>query len=97
MAARVVEVQRKKLTLLERLYVLEIIRGLGVTLRHLALNLWGFVRRRRNIFTVYYPEERYPIPPAFRGMPVLVEREDGTERCVACGLCEVACPTHCIF
>ena len=33
---------------------------------------------------------------AMRGMPVLVQMENGKERCVACGLCEWACPTDCI-
>ena len=30
------------------------------------------------------------------GMPVLVSRSDGSPRCVACGLCARACPSHCI-
>ena len=29
-------------------------------------------------------------------MPVLVQLENGQPRCVACGLCEFACPTDCI-
>jgi NADH-quinone oxidoreductase subunit I len=29
-------------------------------------------------------------------MPVLVALENGQPRCVACGLCEFACPTDCI-
>jgi NADH-quinone oxidoreductase subunit I len=29
-------------------------------------------------------------------MPVLVQLENGAPRCVACGLCEFACPTDCI-
>jgi NADH-quinone oxidoreductase subunit I len=45
---------------------------------------------------VQYPEERVDHPDAFRGMPVLVALPDGSPRCVACGLCEFACPTDCI-
>jgi NADH-quinone oxidoreductase subunit I len=29
-------------------------------------------------------------------MPVLVQLDNGKPRCVACGLCEFACPTDCI-
>jgi len=29
-------------------------------------------------------------------MPVLVQLENGEPKCVACGLCEFACPTDCI-
>ena len=47
-------------------------------------------------FVVQYPEERVDYPDAFRGMPVLVQLENGQPKCVACGLCEFACPTDCI-
>ncbi|MFQ6020323.1 MAG: 4Fe-4S binding protein, partial [Dehalococcoidia bacterium] len=42
------------------------------------------------------PEERVDYPDAFRGMPVLVQLDNGQPKCVACGLCEFACPTDCI-
>lgn len=84
------------LTLWERLYIFEIMRGLIVTTRHFASNMIGFVAppkgKKRSVFTVYYPEEKVTLPPAYRGRPVLVMREDGTEKCVACGLCEKICP-----
>jgi NADH-quinone oxidoreductase subunit I len=70
--------------------------GLWVTQRHFLQNIWGFIRRRPTVFTVQFPEQRLPHPPAFRGMPVLVQMDNGKERCVACGLCEWACPTDCI-
>lgn len=76
--------------------LLAILRGLAVTARHFARNLWGFLRRRPTIFTVQYPEESQRVSPAFRGMPVLVRMPNGKERCVACGLCEWACPVDCI-
>ena len=71
-------------------------RGLWLTNRHFVRNLWGFIRRRPTVFTVQYPEQRLRLPGAFRGMPVLVQMDNGKERCVACGLCEWACPTDCI-
>ncbi len=73
-----------------------LLRGLAVSNRHFLRNLWGFIRRKPTVFTVRYPEERFPLPNAFRGMPVLVQMPNGKERCVACGLCEWACPTDCI-
>ncbi|MBW2396186.1 MAG: NADH-quinone oxidoreductase subunit I, partial [Deltaproteobacteria bacterium] len=59
-------------------------------------NLRGFATGRSTAFVVQYPEERVDHADAFRGMPVLVGLESGLPRCVACGLCEFACPTNCI-
>jgi len=82
---------------LERLYLPAIVQGLFVTGRHFFRNLRGFVTgRNRRDFVVQYPEERVDLPDAFRGMPVLVQLDNGLPRCVACGLCEFACPTDCI-
>ena len=95
------QVRRKiDLTLWEKLYVFEVLRGMYVTSRHFALNMIGFIipprGKKRRVFTVYYPEEKVTTPSAYRGRPVLVMREDGAERCVACGLCEKICPGHAI-
>jgi len=73
-----------------------ILRGLVVTASHFMRNLMGFIRGKPTIFTVQYPEEVQEVSPAFRGMPVLVQMPNGKERCVACGLCEWACPVDCI-
>lgn len=70
--------------------------GIGVTSRHFFRNLFGWLRGKPTIATVMFPEEDVVKPPSFRGMPVLVQMEDGKERCVACGLCEWACPVDCI-
>lgn len=89
-----------ELTLWEKLYVFEIIRGLYTTTRHFVGNMIGFVfppkGEKRSIFTVYYPEEKVTLPIAYRGRPVLVMHKDGTEKCVACGLCEKVCPASAI-
>ena len=98
MAVRVVKVKRQeKLGWLERLYVPMIVKGVWVTSAHFFRNLAGLISgRRTHSFVVEYPEERVDYPDAFRGMPVLVQLDNGQPRCVACGLCEFACPTDCI-
>jgi NADH-quinone oxidoreductase subunit I len=72
------------------------LKGMWIAQRHFLRNLWGFMIGKPTIFTVRFPEQRLTQPGAFRGMPVLVQMDNGKERCVACGLCEWACPTDCI-
>ena len=72
--------------LFERLYLPAIVKGLGITLRNMF----------RKPVVHSYPEERWPVPPGYRGLPRLVMGEDGIERCVACKLCEVVCPPEAI-
>lgn len=89
-----------ELTLWERLYIFEIIRGMYITTLHFIKNMFGFIippkGQKRSIMTVYYPEEKLDLPPAYRGRPLLVMRSDGGEKCVACGLCEKICPANAI-
>ncbi len=97
MPGRVIKVDRhEKLGWLERLYLPMIVAGLATTARHFFANLRGFATGNRTTFVVQYPEEQVDFPDAFRGQPVLVELPNGQPRCVACGLCEFACPTDCI-
>lgn len=97
MASRVVTVERRpRPRAMDTMGPLLIVRGLLVTARHFFRNLLGFLRGRPTIVTIQYPEEAQPFSPAMRGMPVLVQMENGKERCVACGLCEWACPVDCI-
>jgi len=96
-AGKVVTVERPpRPRAMDTLGPLAIVRGLVVTARHFMRNLMGFVRGKPTIFTVQYPEEVQKVSSAFRGMPVLVQMPNGKERCVACGLCEWACPVDCI-
>jgi len=86
----------EKLTWVERLYLPMIAQGVWVTSAHFFRNLLGFITGRRHDFVVQYPEERVDYADAFRGMPCLVQLANGKPKCVACGLCEFACPTDCI-
>ena len=59
-------------------------------------NFWGYMKGKPSTFVVQYPEQRLDYADAFRGHPVLVQLDSGKPKCVACGLCEFACPTDCI-
>ena len=46
--------------------------------------------------TVYYPYEKGPLSPRFRGEHALRRYPNGEERCIACKLCEAICPAQAI-
>ena len=83
---RVQAVNRKPMTFLERLYLINIIKGMMITFSHM------FKKQP----TIRYPEEKREFSPVFRGLHVLNRDEEGRERCTACGLCAVACPAEAI-
>ncbi|MFP5374625.1 MAG: NADH-quinone oxidoreductase subunit NuoI [Gammaproteobacteria bacterium] len=64
------------------LFLLELLQGLGLTLRYLF----------RPKYTLMYPMEKTPQSPRFRGLHALRRYPNGEERCIACKLCEAVCP-----
>ena len=85
-------VKKPRLSLLEKLYVFEIARGMAVTLRHFFRNLFNIHR----LPTLSYPEQKRRLPPNYRGLHRLLKKETGELKCVACKLCVAACPAGCI-
>jgi NADH-quinone oxidoreductase subunit I len=47
--------------------------------------------------TLQYPDKKKPMFPRYRGRHFLERYDDGTERCVCCGLCAAACPADAIY
>ena len=75
---------------------LGILRGMAVTAR----NFVGSYFQPERLTTVQYPEERDTLPENARNFPFLVYDGDDAEnnlRCVACQICEKACPPQCIY
>ena len=79
-------VDRKPMTVVEKLYLWNIMKGMAITFRHV------FMKKP----TVRYPEQKRSFSSVFRGLQVLNRDEEGRERCTACGLCAVACPAEAI-
>lgn len=79
-------VKRPDLSFWERLYAPAIFGGFKVTARH-------FFSKK---VTMQYPEERWTVPPGYRGAPYLVKDQEGRTKCVSCQLCEFVCPPKAI-
>ena len=82
MAEAPIRKREKDLTIWEKTYIPVIVKGLSLTLKNMF----------KPKFTLKYPEEKFVPSGSYRDRPVLVEEENGKERCVACGLCSRVCP-----
>lgn len=83
---RIKQVDRRPLSLWDRIYLPAILKGMFITFSHI------FKKRP----TINYPEKTRPFSPVFRGLHILNRDEEGRENCTACGLCAVACPAEAI-
>ncbi|HWR94051.1 MAG TPA: NADH-quinone oxidoreductase subunit I [Flavobacterium sp.] len=79
-------VSNKEMTFIERLYLVAIIKGLMITIKH-------FFRKKA---TIHYPEQVRTMSPVYRGQHMLKRDELGRENCTACGLCALSCPAEAI-
>ena len=87
MAINIKLLTQPKLSFWEKLYLPQILNGLWITLKHI-INF--------KPITVKYPEQIKKLPENYRGLHIMPGDDEGEIRCVACKLCEVACPTQAI-
>jgi NADH-quinone oxidoreductase subunit I len=94
---------QQPLNRVEKIYLLEVFRGLALTARHFCVNFPRHVARgfglkigKGETVTIEYPEERRPYGRRLRTRHRLTKRQDGSPRCVACMMCETVCPARCI-
>jgi NADH-quinone oxidoreductase subunit I len=92
MPARVVDLTAAPMTFWESLYLPAIFKGMAMTFGHFFRNLVNI----KGLPTIQFPEMRRLYSERFRGRHILKTRDDGTLRCVACYMCETACPADCI-
>ena len=86
--ADIILIKEPKLSAADKLYLTQIAEGVKVTLNHL------FFKPK---VTVQYPEEKRKLRvDNYRGVHLLNRDPDDRVACVACFMCETACPAHCI-
>jgi len=97
----IVRVKPAPMNRLEAVYLPEVFKGFGTTMRHFFTS-FGQGRTSR---TMQYPEERreHYTPEEggievrnFRGVHRLNRDEQGRVKCVACMMCPTICPARCI-
>lgn len=97
----IVQITPRPLNRMEALYLPEIIKGFGTTMRHFFTS-FGQGKTSR---TIQYPEQRREHykpedggqePSNFRGVHRLNRDEQGRVKCVACMMCPTICPARCI-
>jgi NADH-quinone oxidoreductase subunit I len=92
MSAKIKILERQGASFSERLYLVEIFKGMRVTFDHFLRNLLD----NSKLYVRHYPEVKPEITPRWRGRHRLTTHDDGTVKCVACFMCQTNCPSHCI-
>ncbi|MEL6329811.1 MAG: NADH-quinone oxidoreductase subunit I [Planctomycetota bacterium] len=103
----VIQISRTPMNRSESVYLPEIFKGFGTTLRHFFTSFGQskMPGQPKTSRTIQYPEERREQKPVlegginagnFRGVHRLNRDEDGRVKCVACMMCPTICPANCI-
>ncbi len=73
--------------------LIDIFKGLALT-----GSVWvrSIITPKQVLVTRQYPEEKRPAFPGFKGHHAFLQEEDGSLKCVACGICAGVCPAKAI-
>ena len=83
----------------ERIYFVEIIKGMIITARHFFNAISGMLKGNEpneGMWSIQYPEVKRTPSEGYRGAHRLNKDEKGHIKCVACYMCATVCPTQCI-
>lgn len=96
--------RREEMSFLERIYVVEVLKGLSLTFSKLVknfslhvLHLLGIGKNIPAAASIQYPNERRTYPARYRGRHRLTLKDNGDIKCTSCFLCATACPARCIY
>ena len=96
--------RREEMSFLERIYVVEVVKGVILTFSRLirnfsfhVLHLFGIGKGTAAAASIQYPNERRVYPPRYRGRHRLTLKDNGDIKCTSCFLCATACPAKCIY
>jgi len=100
----IIKIKRPKMSLMDKLYLPAVLKGLRITLGHAIRSMLGKTKGAEQFnssglgVTMQYPETKWDdhLPEYYRGVPALVTDEQARERCVSCQLCEFICPPKAI-
>ncbi|MCB0318519.1 MAG: NADH-quinone oxidoreductase subunit I [Bdellovibrionales bacterium] len=96
--------RREEMTFWERIYIIEIFRGVVFTFSKLVKNLFfhimhslGLMKSVKASASIQYPNEKRQYPTRYRGRHRLTLDQEGDIKCTSCFLCATACPARCIY
>ncbi|NLB06838.1 MAG: NADH-quinone oxidoreductase subunit I, partial [Desulfobulbaceae bacterium] len=91
MSAKVKIIERKGASLAEKVYLVEVFKGMATTFSHFIRNFLDTSK----LYIRHYPELKPEITARWRGRHRLTRHEDGSMKCVACFMCQTNCPAKC--
>jgi len=96
--------RKEEMSFLEKLYIVEIFKGVlftfGKLIKNLSLHILNSIGIKTKVnpdVVISYPDEKREYPDRYRGRHRLTLKDNGDVKCTSCFLCATACPAKCIY